>query len=158
MGDILRARFVALVMRTLHRPGDWPAYRWCPFEQDTGMRRYLLLLAFLLYVPSLQAQSTHCYLAADRTDGNSNGSSPDRLTMFNWGTTAETNLGVITGNSAMSIEALAFNPVTQKLYATDAGQFGVLSVSTTVFTKIGSGVGSSSNGTAGWSRSMTSTG
>ncbi len=113
------------------------------------MRRYLVVLAVLLSAAPVRAQSTHCYLAADKSDGNSNQNSPDRLTSFDWSTATETDLGIITGNSAKNIEALAFNPVAQKLYATDAGQFGVIDVNTAVFTKIGTGVGISTNGSAG---------
>ena len=80
-----------------------------------------------------------CYSVADYNDTLQNGS--DTLTKIDRLTGAEERIGD-TGTS--NIEAIAYSPLNNTLYAVDADQFGRIDTTTGTFTPIGTGVGSSS--------------
>lgn len=75
-----------------------------------------------------------CYLVADGHTGPEN-SARDLLTKLNRVTGAEAAVGDGTGTN--DIEAIAFDAVNNILYAGNAGQFGVIDLSTGVFSRIG---------------------
>ncbi len=76
---------------------------------------------------------TVCWLVADNGAPFTGGG--DLLTLFN--SSGETEVGTGTGTGA--IESIAFQPVTEILYAANAGQFGSIDTATGVFTPIGPG-------------------
>ena len=78
-----------------------------------------------------------CYSVADYNDTLNNGS--DTLTKIDRLTGAEVSVG---GTGTNNIEAIAYSPLTNTLYATDAGAFGRINTSTGNFVEIGT-VGSS---------------
>lgn len=75
-----------------------------------------------------------CYLVADGTTGPEN-RAQDLLTKLDHVTGEEIAVGDGTGTN--NIEAIAFDTVNNILYAGNAGQFGVIDLSTGVFSRIG---------------------
>ncbi len=101
---------------------------------------YALTLSVLLIAASggitykAEAQEI-CYAVADN-DGTSG--SPDLLVQVDRNTGSETSIGSL---GTANVEAIAYSPFTDKLYGTNAGQFGEINTSTGAFTAIGSGFG-----------------
>lgn len=88
-----------------------------------------------------------CYLVADAGGGNGG---DDWLTLFDKATGAETNIGAGTGT--FTIEAIAYSPWSNILYAADADELGVVDTTTGVYSTIGSfGSGDGSVGTIAFS-------
>jgi uncharacterized repeat protein (TIGR01451 family) len=82
------------------------------------------------------ASGSICYLVAD---------SNDRLVRVDINTGAEVNIGPV---GVLDIEAIAYWPITNTLYAADANRLGTLNTTTGAYTNIGSfGSGSGSAGT-----------
>ena len=108
---------------------------------------YALTLSLLLIAASgaitdrAEAQEI-CYAIADN-DGTPG--SPDLLVQVNRNTGAETSIGSL---GTANVEAIAYSPFADRLYGTNAGQFGEISTATGTFTAIGSGF-STGDGTLG---------
>ena len=101
----------------------------------------LLIAASSVITPTAQAQEI-CYAVADN-DGTPG--SPDLLVQVNRNTGTETSIGAL---GTANVEAIAYSPFADKLYGTNAGQFGEINTTTGAFSAIGSGFGTG-DGTLG---------
>lgn len=90
-----------------------------------------------------------CYAVADSTTSANDGHQKDTLAFLNRLTGATAAVGSGVGNTnRFNIEAIAFQPGGSVLYAADAGQLGILNLTTGAFTATSSSFGSGS-GSAG---------
>ncbi|NNF52799.1 MAG: DUF11 domain-containing protein, partial [Acidimicrobiales bacterium] len=80
---------------------------------------------------------TVCWLVADNGSPQTNGN--DLLTVFANGVETFIDTGGASGTGTTAIESIAFQPVTEILYAANGGQFGSINTATGEFVAIGPG-------------------